>query len=360
MIPGTTVDYGGTPLTCGDTDVDGVEVFVGGVSTGNVGLAVMRYQNPLTGALGWQKAWAFVEGDVQHVMINNIVQHLNVSDDGDVPPVFSVLDQRTHNGDVWVDGLPLSVGGNFSGARSLWHAGVGYLFPESKQGAQISSAQLTQLSVDFGNRTGNWSTIGISKQVPPTVDLFSAWLVHSPDPASNAGSGSSAANLNALSYSTYPGTSSYSDFVEKSRKNMTRGLVEARNDAHVSAVYDTRRHRRDHRRDSEQHSNTGVRTAYIVFWDSQGGEIDLTADSLDGHLRRWEDETVTVSSDIGLLVIIEEKDSGEWCTTVADPTQAALSATVAVKFGDGQPREMKFELPQGGSAGSSVSQSFWV
>ncbi|KLO20285.1 hypothetical protein SCHPADRAFT_842659, partial [Schizopora paradoxa] len=337
LIPGTTVDYNGTPLDCGDTDADGIEDFVGGVSTGNLGLAAMRYRNPLTGALEWQKAWAFVEGDVQHVMVNNITQEFNASG---MPPVFSVLDQRTHNGDVWVDGSQISQGGNFSSARSLWHAGVGYLFHESEYPP-------SQLSVDFGNRTGNWSTIGISKQPPPTIDLFSAWLVHSLNATVNeqSNTSSSTVNLNSLSYTIFPATSSYADFAEKSRKRRTRGLVEVRNDAHISAL--------------EHHRSTEVRTAYIVFWDSQGGEVELTFEKDSGRLRRRDEENVVISSDIGLLAIVDEKNSGEWCVTVAEPTQMASNASVTVKFGEGEGHNQAlfFDLPQGGMAGSSVSQS---
>lgn len=41
MIPGTTVDYGAAPLQCDTANQVGVENFVGGVSTGKLGMAVM-------------------------------------------------------------------------------------------------------------------------------------------------------------------------------------------------------------------------------------------------------------------------------------------------------------------------------
>ena len=41
MIPGTTVDYGATPLNCDTENQVGVENFVGGASTGKLGAAVM-------------------------------------------------------------------------------------------------------------------------------------------------------------------------------------------------------------------------------------------------------------------------------------------------------------------------------
>jgi Polysaccharide lyase family 8, super-sandwich domain len=46
-IPGTTVDYGATPLACSTTNQVGVESFVGGVSTGVLGAAVMVCGNPV-------------------------------------------------------------------------------------------------------------------------------------------------------------------------------------------------------------------------------------------------------------------------------------------------------------------------
>ena len=41
MIPGTTVDFGATPLRCHMANRQGIENFVGGVSTGRLGAAVM-------------------------------------------------------------------------------------------------------------------------------------------------------------------------------------------------------------------------------------------------------------------------------------------------------------------------------
>ena len=41
MIPGTTLNYGATPLSCDTENQAGVENFVGGTSTGKIGAAVM-------------------------------------------------------------------------------------------------------------------------------------------------------------------------------------------------------------------------------------------------------------------------------------------------------------------------------
>ena len=97
VIPGITNDYAATPLTCDHEQFTGKEAFVGGVSTGSIGAAAMRYTNPYTGTLQFQKAWFFLDGDVQHVMVSSI----NSSTSN---PVVSVLDQKRLNGKVYVNG----------------------------------------------------------------------------------------------------------------------------------------------------------------------------------------------------------------------------------------------------------------
>src|SRR5882762_6330814 len=72
LIPGITTDYGATELSCDNTQWVGVQEFVGGVSAGSSGIAVMRYTNPYTQTLDWKKAWFFLPGDVQHVMVSGL------------------------------------------------------------------------------------------------------------------------------------------------------------------------------------------------------------------------------------------------------------------------------------------------
>ena len=67
LIPGTTVDYNATALVCGQVGFAGKQTFVGGVSDGNVGIGVMRYTNPKTGSLQFQKTYFFVDGNVLRV-----------------------------------------------------------------------------------------------------------------------------------------------------------------------------------------------------------------------------------------------------------------------------------------------------
>ena len=114
LIPGTTTDYAATKLTCGSTQYTAEEAFVGGASDGQIGAAAMRYKNPATGSLSFQKAWFFLDDDVQHVM----VAAANTTSGKD-HPVISVLDQKRLNGAVVVDGQEVTSAGNFSGATSL-------------------------------------------------------------------------------------------------------------------------------------------------------------------------------------------------------------------------------------------------
>lgn len=306
LIPGTTVDYNATPLSCAEAVFTGAESFVGGASTGIIGVGAMRYTNPMTKSLHWQKAWFFLEGGAQHVMVNSISS-------GTSAPVFSVLDQKKHTTDIYVDGTPVTTG-NFTTASTLWHGNVGYSF------TNISGASLT---VDSGLRTGDWSALGISKQPPPTVDLFSAWLTHTD-------------HSTPVSYTTFPAVD-HSDFLAQANDT---GIIELQNDANVSAVLDS------------IHS-----TAMITFWTANGGSI--TIPSLNAG-----EAPVVVSANKGLLVILEENS---WNLTVSDPTQTATKVAIVLKLGSGSipsgwsggTKSVSVTLPQSGSAGSSVSISLF-
>ncbi|KAI5124661.1 hypothetical protein M0805_004269 [Coniferiporia weirii] len=301
LIPGTTVDYNATPLTCAQTGFAGLEAFVGGASTGSVGVGAMRYTNPLTQALHWQKAWFFLEGGAQHVMVANVSSSTDA-------PVFSILDQRKHISDIFVDGLAVS-SGNFSNSSTLWHGSVGYIFPPG-----------ASLTVDVGLRTGDWSALGISTQPPPTIDLFAAWIVHT--------------NLSApVSYTAFPAMY-YPDFLTQAAGTQ---LFDIQNDAEVSAVLD---------------AATG--TAMAIFWSADGGSITIPGIS-DG------DASISLTTDKGLLVILEVKTL---TLTVSDPTQTATEVGVTLQLGSGNPpagwgqgtiKVESITLPASGSAGNSVS-----
>lgn len=207
LIPGITVDYGATTLSCDKTGFTGIENFVGGASTGSIGAFAMNYTNPSTKQLQWQKAWFFFRGGMQYVTISGINSKSN-------NPVFTVLDQKRASGNVLVDGQVISASQNFTEYTSLWHADVGYVFPNSEPG--------TSLSISIANRSGSWSNIGTSKQPPATVNLFAAYLEHTSTDKS-------------ISYTVFPGVSA-SDFQELLKN---RPLYSLSNDVSTSAVLDS-------------------------------------------------------------------------------------------------------------------------
>lgn len=304
MIPGITVDYGATPLSCSKTQFTGVERFVGGASDGQVGLAAMRYTNPLTKSLHWQKAWFFLADDVQHVMIANISSTTNV-------PVYTVLDQRRHAGTILVDGVERSTSGH-SNFKSLWHGGVGYTFSDP--------SDAFSLSLEVGQKTGNWSAIGTSTQPPPTIDLFTAWIQHN-------------SLDSAVSYSVFPGTSSRT-FVQKSHRLQLQYI---RNDAHASAIF---------HEDDE--------TFMAVFWDAAGGSVDFLPSPKTARI------TITVNGNAGMIYRLR---TGE--ITVSDPSQSLVEMIVTLKLGPGRKpphwgkghsKRLIYALPDGGLAGSGITQ----
>lgn len=287
----------------------GVQEFVGGVSDGQVGIAAMRYTNPYTGSLSWQKAWFFLENDVQLVMVSSLNSVTGA-------PLYSVLDQRLHTGDVFVDGNKVDQSSNFTAASSLWHGGVGYVL-------NLPLAGSSGLAVDIGDRSGSWACIGISTQPNITVDLFAAYLTHSP-------------SREPIAYSVFPATASYEAFEDKTNKTYIRTI---KNDADVSAIIDDRNS-----------------TAMIVFWESSGGTVTIPGQSML-------DAAVTISSN-GNSAIMYNYNTGN--VTVSDPSQtlAMLQVNLQVGLVGKKPphwgwelaHSFTFELPAGGLAGGSVSQ----
>ncbi|KAJ7488318.1 polysaccharide lyase family 8 protein [Mycena latifolia] len=313
LVPGITVDYGATPLNCAQTQFVGIEKFVGGASDGTLGVATMRYTNPLTHSLHWQKAWFFLADDVQLVMVANISSATNAT-------IMSVLDQRLHSGAVVLDSTTHVTASRqgVRGAQSLWHGDVGYSF--------TSPAGSFSLSLQVGQKTGNWSAIGTSTQPPNTVDLFSAWIVHD---APNA----------SLAYTIFPGTD-LPTFLDKRARSQVRVI---QNDALVSAALDP-----------------GSTSLMAVFWAAGGGSVDVSPNSPAGF---------RISTN-GTAALMFDWDSG--ALTVSDPTQAlvALSVTLSVgpsaggramaaRLGGGLSRTVTFTLPSGGLAGSGLSKNVY-
>ncbi|KAJ8502797.1 hypothetical protein ONZ45_g11431 [Pleurotus djamor] len=296
LIPGTTTDFGATPLDCSHTKFTGIEGFVGGVSTGTTGIAVMRYTNPLTKALRWQKAWFFLGDGSQHVMVSGLSSTSTA-------PVVTVLDQRLHVGDVVVDGVAIAASGTFSfpDAQSMWHGGVGYVF--------LSSNGTFPLNVDVGSKQGDWSKIGTSKRPPFTVDLMTATISHRDHAVPYA-------------YTAFPGMD-IDPFV--ARANTPLPFSTLQNDEHVSAVFDRIRN-----------------TAMMVFWDVAGGSFAFSHDDLG---------RVTISSTGNAALTL---DLTSFKVMLADPSQELALLTISLVM-DGSIRVGNVVLPSGGIAGSSIN-----
>jgi polysaccharide lyase family 8-like protein len=300
LIPGTTVDYGATPLDCAHARWKGLESFVGGVSNGKTGAAAMRYLNPYTKALSWQKTWFFLHDDTQYVMIANLTSRSSA-------PVYSVLDQRLHSGPVYVNEEVLDTPSNGTFNRtvsSLWHGGVGYCFDSGS----------TVLSLSVGERTGAWSAIGTSTQPPETVDLFAAWIQHQD-------------LTQPVSYTIFPGTT----FDSFQIKRGYRMVIPLQNDAHISAILDL-----------------DYNTVSAVFWDASGGTLFIDCGPFS-----FEPVIITVSGGVALILNL---DTGAF--TVSDPSQTLTSVDVLVEGITETSLACAVDLPPGpgGLAGSSVTE----
>jgi len=265
----------------------------------------MRYTNPITGSLHWQKAWFFLDGDVQHTMISGLDSTTNA-------PVYSVLDQRLRTGPVIVDGVQTNSTVDAQ-VQTLWHGDVGYLFPNLNKSALIS--------VIVGEKNGSWSAIGTSSQPPTTIDLFIARIEHK-------------SISTPLSYTTFPGTS-YDSFLTK---NSGLHLQSVQNDESISAVF-----------------NEGNSTAMVVFWDAAGGSVTFDPAPTSAPI------TITADGNIALLYRLE---TGE--VTVSDPSQSLTRTQVTLtlgpgtkppQWGSGDKKTLNFDHPSGGGAGSSVGQT---
>ncbi|KAF8271482.1 galactose mutarotase-like domain-containing protein [Lactarius quietus] len=300
LIPGTTVNYGTTPLNCTDAGQVGLESFVGGTSNNKTGVAAMRYLNPLTKAFSWHKTWFFLDDDIQYVMVANITSSNTTA------PVYSVLDQRRFSGDIYVNDDLFSAPGNQTfndPVSSLWHGSVGYLF----------NTETTMLSLSVGQRTGAWSTIGASTQPPETVDLFAAWIVHQD-------------LTQPISYSIFPSTT-LDSFKEKSEKFR---IIPLQNDEHISAIFDA---------DSW--------AIYAVFWDAAGGTLQCEIPPSKRFVN------VTASGNVALMFDLRAGN-----LTVSDPSQTLSSVDISIQSFMGMTLRFTVQLPAGpgGLAGSSVTQ----
>jgi hypothetical protein len=263
-----------------------------------IGVAVMRYSNPITKGFNFQKAWFHLKDDVIHVIVNGVSSTSSA-------PIFSVLDQKRHYGDVKIGTSPngqltTTTTNSTKPVYSLWHDQVGYTFNQSTMASPVL--------FDIGQKTGSWQSIGTSTQPPSTVDLFSAWIQHTNVTTS-------------VVYTSYPGVDA-ATFASKSAASKIRTI---RNDAHVSAISD------------DIHN-----TSMIVFWDAAGGSVQINS-------------SITLTSNGNAAVIYDFAASK---MTVSDPSQTLSSVKITIAS-HGLNKTLNFALPAdpGNTAGNSVTQS---
>jgi chondroitin AC lyase len=165
-LPGTTCLQNDQSLVPGSRRCRGKSDFVGGVSDGSEGVAAMEY---IRGSLHARKAWFFLD---------NAVVCLGAGIDCDDPEaVLTSVNQCVLNGPVTVSAgrqaRELSKGECFTD-RLEWvhHDGIGYVFLEPRK---ATAGAVTQ--------SGNWHAIH-RRESTTTVerDVFNLWIDHGPRP----------------------------------------------------------------------------------------------------------------------------------------------------------------------------------
>ncbi|OBZ79153.1 Chondroitinase-AC [Grifola frondosa] len=163
----------------------------------------------------------------------------------------------------------------------------------------FNTSDPVSLSLDIGPRTGAWTAIGASSQPPVTVDMFAHGF--------------------------------------QAKASATK-LQSIRNDGSISALLDETNE-----------------MAMLVFWETDGGQV--TVPSPNGAA------SIKVQSS-GSANVIFRMDT--WTVTVAEPTQtlSALtlnftlgSGSVPIGWGSSESKGLSFDLPSGGIAGSSLTQT---
>ncbi|KAF9056201.1 polysaccharide lyase family 8 protein [Panaeolus papilionaceus] len=323
LIPGATIDYGATPLNCKTTTVTGLEEFVGGVSDGTLGISVMRYTNPRTKALRWQKAWFFLHGGMQHAMLSNLSAASSSSS------IRSVIEQRRQGGPIFLNGNQVS-STTTSQVQTLWHGDVGYVF------SNISNTG--RMVIDSKHATGDWASIGTSTQPSSTIQLFSAYIEHSQP-------------LTQFSYSILPGVSQ-KEFTHKSSKMKLKTLQD---DNNISSIFDE-----------------ASKVVFAVFWQPNGGNVTFETNG-----PKAESITLVAHDNIALIY---KMDIGE--ITVSDPSQRLANTVITLtkepakrskntgidltgveRGSHGGPKHgneaihINIDFPNGGLSGKSVTRS---
>jgi hypothetical protein len=291
LLPGTTVAYGADPLNCDQASAFGVNAFVGGVSTGDIGIGAMQYTDPMSvksNSTSWNKGWFFF--DNQYVVVGNDITTSSGS------PLYSVLDQRKLNGSVYTSAnpstpVPTNTTTNYTNPDWLWHGNIGYVF--------LNHSAPT-LSVSPSQQSGNWSSIAIDTTVV-TTNVFKSWITHTTSAAGALGSLAYIVDVNVP----------YSNFKAKSAL-LKASIQLLENDDKVSAVL-----------------NIADLTLGSIFW--KAGSLNLPKSSPFSSSLHIQGSLFSLTVDQPSIVLLKlNLKDGSVTVSVSDPTQTQSTLHLSI------------------------------
>jgi len=174
-IPGITVDYKATALTCAQTKIlTRTTTFVGGYSDGAFGIFVMDFHGAFASKLTYHKAWFFF--DNEFVVLASNITSLNRTQD-----VHHVFDSRTRTGLTTslsynaTAQTSVSYGSGSSYAWWMHHDSIGYVIPANHVSA--TTAGRKPLNWLVNNVTSSWSVTSPGYSATPIyTSLWTTWL----------------------------------------------------------------------------------------------------------------------------------------------------------------------------------------
>lgn len=312
LTPGSTVDYGVTPLACNRVHFKGKESYVGGVTLDSAGLAVMNYTNPMSESLRWMKSYFFFPNAY-------VVQFIgDVKSNSPTASIYTTLDQRQLTGPVYIDGVLLTQTKVNTMARKVWHDMVGYEFVHP-----------VNLTVDTGNRQANWEAIGVG-QGNETHSIFAAYFTHVREFVSDE-SYTYTAFINVDLRTFSEGMANFSSLRINNAKNSK--LLNAPADVRA-ATYGSL---------DGPMSNRYISLAFLTAGEYLTQENDITR----------------VDTNAPVLLQFQRKDDHVWKVAAADPGHTLTEVEVIVYFSNNPtPVVLNIVLPTGNWAGGSTVVEF--
>ncbi|KAL7315932.1 hypothetical protein PS15m_005092 [Mucor circinelloides] len=300
LVPGITVDYGGTPLQCTKVKNKGKKAFVGGATDGNTGIAVMDYLNPQNQNLTFKKTVFFFPSGYA-------VQVGPVTSKNTDAPLVTVLDQRRRNGDIYVSGSLRNTDTTYATTKSnsIWHDRIGYYFPTSEN-----------LFVNSKPKASNWSDIGISEGTE-TQQLWTSYIKHA----------SSTTTGLLTQYIVQPDISASTFNAKVAAGNIPIALAFSASSPQVNAAY-----------------SAADKSIAAAFW---------TAGT---YVTPW--NSVTITTDNPCILTFRQTKAGTYRLTVADPTQTLSSVNLTIKIGS-VTKSTTATLPTGVTAGRYVVKTMY-